>query len=349
MFQQPANGALFAASGDFSIRNGGAAAHGTTITFTARPNMGYRISAWLGDCAGTAATAISCEAVATVDVGAGVTFTDIDECDTNTDDCAADGGICANTEGGFTCSCAVDYVGDGRTCSSDKPVSFLPSPNGALFAESGGVPIFDGGVAKLRARVTFIAAPDAGWQVSMWTGACAGTSVDASAGSAFCEVEAVAAVSVGATFTYIGRCAVPGHLIFGASPNRRCAPPTICPANYVADNDCLPAAPAETGSPAPDLPAAANEPNACERVFGGVMRTAGDGQAVCSNIDRNDTFCIAGSRAAFPCRGLFRHVWKCNTYNRPALNPFFCGARCAGGANAARGRECGVETLDALQ
>ena len=349
LFQQSANGVLFAASGDFSIRNGGAAAHGTTITFTARPNMGYRISAWLGDCAGTAATVISCKAVATVDIGAGVTFTDIDECDTNTDDCAADGGICANTEGGFTCSCAVDYVGDGRTCSSDKPVSFLPSPNGALFAESGGVPIFDGGVAKLRARVTFIAAPDAGWQVSMWTGACAGTSVDASAGRAFCEVEAAAAVSVGAIFTYIGRCAVSGHLIFGAPPNRRCAPPTICPANYAGDNDCLPAAPAETGSPAPDLPAAANEPDACEKVFGGVMRSAGGGQAVCSNVDRNDTFCIAGSRAAFPCRGLFRHVWKCNTYNRPALNPFFCGARCAGGANMARGRDCGVETLDALQ
>ena len=348
-FQPPVNGVLFAASGDFSIRNGGAAAHGTTITFTASPAAGYRIAAWLGACADTAATVIFCEAAATVHVDAGVRFTDIDECETNTHTCAADGGLCANTEGGFTCDCAAGYIGDGRICHADKTVSFRQPANGTLSAESAGVLIPDGGTAAHGTTVTFTAAPDAGWQASMWTGACAGTSVDASAGSAFCEVEAVAAVSVGATFTYIGRCAVSGHLIFGAPPNRRCAPPTICPANYAGDNDCLPAAPAETGSPAPDLPAAANEPNACEKVFGGVMRSAGDGRAVCSNVDRNDTFCIVGSRAAFPCRGLFRHVWKCNTYNRPALNPFFCGARCAGGANAARGRDCGVKILDASQ
>ena len=282
----------------------------------------------------------------------GATFTDIDECATSADNnCAAeaDGGLCANTAGGFTCSCAAGYSGDGRTCDADQTVSFLPSPNGAIFAMGERGSVQDGGLAPRGTTITLIAAPDAGYQVSMWTGACAGTSVDASAARAFCEVVATAHINAGATFTYIGRCATPGHLIFGAPPNRRCAPPTICPANYIADNDCLPAAPAETGSPAPDLPAAANEPNACERVFGGVMRSAGDGQAVCSNVDRNNTFCIAGSRAAFPCRGLFKHVWACNTYNRPALNPFFCGARCAGGANMARGRECGVETLDALQ
>ena len=348
-FQPPVNGVLFAASGDFSIRNGGATAHGTTITFTASPAAGYRIAAWLGACADTAATVIFCEAAVTAHVDAGVRFTDIDECETNTHTCAADGGLCANTEGDFICSCAAGYSGDGMACYPDKTVSFRQPANGTLSAESAGVLIPDGGTAAHGTTVTFTAAPDAGWQASMWTGACAGTSVDASAGSAFCEVEAVAAVSVGAIFTYIGRCAVSGHLIFGAPPNRRCAPPTICPANYAGDNDCLPAAPVETGSPAPDLPAAANEPNACEKVFGGVMRSAGDGRAVCSNVDRNDTFCIVGSRAAFPCRGLFRHVWKCNTYNRPALNPFFCGARCAGGANAARGRDCGVEILDASQ
>ena len=344
-FQPPVNGVLFAASGVFSIRNGGAAAHGTTITFTASPAAGYRIAAWLGACADTAATVMFCEAAATVHVDAGVRFTDIDECETNKHNCAADGGLCANTEGGFTCDCAAGYIGDGRICHADKTVSFRQPANGTLSAESAGVLIPDGGTAAHGTTVTFTAAPDAGWQASMWTGACAGTSVDASAGRAFCEVEAVAAVSVGATFTYIGRCAVSGHLIFGASPNRRCAPPTICPANYAADNDCLPAAPAETGSPAPDLPDAANAPNACERVFGGRLRTAGGGQTVCSNVDRNDTFCIVGSQTAFPCQGLFRHVWKCNTYNRPALNPFFCGERCEGRANTARGRECGQETL----
>ena len=342
------NGTISAAGGGVLLQDGKTAAHGTTITFTAAPAAGFRFSGWFGDCAGAA----SCEVAATLDVSVGATFTDIDECATSADNnCAADsdGGLCANTAGGFTCSCAAGYSGDGRTCEADQTVSFLPSPNGTISAAGGGVPLQDGKTAAHGMTITLVAAPDAGWQVSMWTGACAGTSVDASAARAFCEVVATAHINAGATFTYIGRCAVPGHLIFGAPPNRRCAPPTICPANYAGDNDCLPAAPAETGSPAPDLPDAANEPDACEKVFGGVMRSAGGGQAVCSNVDRNDTFCIAGSRAAFPCRGLFRHVWKCNTYNRPALNPFFCGARCAGGANMARGRECGVETLDALQ
>ena len=342
------NGTISAAGGGVPFQDGKTAAHGTTITFTAAPAAGFRFSGWFGDCAGAA----SCEVAATLDVSVGATFTDIDECATSADNnCAAeaDGGRCANTAGGFTCSCAAGYSGDGRTCEADQTVSFLPSPNGTISVAGGGVPLQDGKTAAHGMTITLVAAPDAGWQVSMWTGACAGTSVDASAARAFCEVVATAHINAGAIFTYIGRCATPGHLIFGAPPNRRCAPPTICPANYAGDNDCLPAAPAETGSPAPDLPAAANEPDACEKVFGGVMRSAGGGQAVCSNVDRNDTFCIAGSRAAFPCRGLFRHVWKCNTYNRPALNPFFCGARCAGGANMARGRDCGVETLDALQ
>ena len=347
-FLPSANGTLSAAGAGVSVQDGDTAAHGTTITFTAAPAAGYRFSGWFGDCAGAA----SCEVLATLDVSVGATFTDIDECATSEDNnCAAEaeGGRCANTAGGFTCSCAAGYSGDGRTCDADQTVSFLPSLNGAIFAMGEGGSVQDGGLAPRGTTITLIAAPDAGYQVSMWTGACAGTSVDASASRAFCEVVATAHINAGAIFTYIGRCATPGHLIFGAPPNRRCAPPTICPANYAGDNDCLPAAPAEAGSPAPGLPDAANEPDACEKVFGGVMRSAGDGQAVCSNVDRNGTFCIAGSRAVFPCRGLFRHVWKCNTYNRPALNPFFCGARCAGGANMARGRECGVEALDALQ
>ena len=62
---------------------------------------------------------------------------------------------------------------------------------------------------------------------------------------------------------------------------------------------------------------------------------------VCSGVDANDTFCIMDSADAFPCRGLLRHILKCNLgYNRVALNPFFCGKTCAGDKPKAVGSEC---------
>ena len=76
----------------------------------------------------------------------------------------------------------------------------------------------------------------------------------------------------------------------------------------------------------------------CEDL-GGELRNA-SGEQVCSRIDINDTFCIPGSAEAFPCRGLYKHVIVCNAgYNRRALNPFFCGEKCADGLRA-RGANC---------
>ena len=81
-------------------------------------------------------------------------------------------------------------------------------------------------------------------------------------------------------------------------------------------------------------------PALCEQLGGNVERTA-NGENVCSGMDRNDTFCIVGAAEALPCRGLFKHVIRCNAdYNRPALNPFFCGAPCGDLPNKARGPQC---------
>ena len=79
--------------------------------------------------------------------------------------------------------------------------------------------------------------------------------------------------------------------------------------------------------------------------LGGVLQTvavSGGNAHVCSEIDANDTFCIVGSRGAFPCRGLFKHVALCNSvHNRPALNPFFCGEKCLpDSSDYACGGEC---------
>ena len=91
---------------------------------------------------------------------------------------------------------------------------------------------------------------------------------------------------------------------------------------------------------APPPPVAMSDTAAECRMLGGEVQIhSATGIRVCSGIDANDTFCLVDSGNAYPCRGLFRHVRTCNDdYNRRALNPFFCGARC--GERAARGDEC---------
>ena len=202
-FQPLVNGTLFAASRGRAIQDGGTAAHGATVIFTASPAAGYRISAWLGACADTAATVMFCEAAATTHVDAGVRFTDIDECETNKHTCAADGGLCANTEGDFICSCAAGYSGDGMACYPDKTVSFQPPVNGVLFAASGDFSIRNGGAAAHGTTITFTASPAAGYRIAAWLGACA----DTAATVIFCEAAATVHVDAGVRFTDIDECA----------------------------------------------------------------------------------------------------------------------------------------------
>ena len=96
---------------------------------------------------------------------------------------------------------------------------------------------------------------------------------------------------------------------------------------------------------APPPPVAMSDTAAECRMLGGEVQIhSATGIRVCSGIDANDTFCLVDSSGAFPCRGLFRHVRQCNDgHNRPALNPFFCGAEC--GEKTARGGECGNPAL----
>ena len=70
-------------------------------------------------------------------------------------------------------------------------------------------------------------------------------------------------------------------------------------------------------------------PETCAELNGSIQ-TVGGGK-VCSDIDISGTFCIVGSRDAFPCRGLFKRVQFCNRLNRPALNPSVCNPTCAAG------------------
>lgn len=56
---------------------------------------------------------------------------DVDECATAVDNCApAPAGVCTNTVGSFTCSCADGYTGDGLTCTTTTTLT-LSLPAGA--------------------------------------------------------------------------------------------------------------------------------------------------------------------------------------------------------------------------
>ena len=104
------------------------------------------------------------------------------------------------------------------------------------------------------------------------------------------------------------------------SSPRRCKPP----ANTT---------PRTLNSPTPDSAKPSAEPS----------KTTGQSPSVCAQLDRAGTFCIVASRDAFPCRGLFKHVIRCNDlHNRPALNPFLCAEKCQDeNANLrARGQRC---------
>ena len=265
-FSPPVNGTLSAASGGDSIQNGGTVVHGATVTFTATPASGYEVSIWTGGCAG--AVGVSCEAVATVNVSAGVEFFEASAAscgrlspakgydDSGAGACEvcssgegvlADGtcGVCPvgqgvladNTcgacpvgegvladsacgvcpvgqvvQGGVCvaiatcdspavlnaetnqCDCPSGYSGVGGVCNADVTVSFSPPANGTLSAASGGDSIQNGGTVAHGATVTFTAAPASGYEVSIWTGGCAG------AVGVSCEAVATANVSAGVEF-----------------------------------------------------------------------------------------------------------------------------------------------------
>ena len=96
---------------------------------------------------------------------------------------------------------------------------------------------------------------------------------------------------------------------------------------------------AEAGEAPP--PVALSDTAAECRMRGGEVRIdSASGTRICLGLDRSGTFCLVDSDDAFPCRGLFKHVRRCNdVYHRPALNAFICGARCDVDETA-RGRGC---------
>ena len=186
--------------------------------------------------------------------------------------------------------------------------------------------------AYAGATLTFRALPATRWDVTAWEGdaeGCAASDLE-------CAVTVAAAGGVFVTVRFGENCAAKNRARGGAdAPDAE-----ICGAclkgygRFGRTGDLC--AEAETG----DFGGIAQRDVCLElRKEEADAPLEGNGR-VCLGVDSNNTFCILDSADGLPCRGLFRHVLKCNVgWNRPALNPFFCGALCAADEQAVGG-EC---------
>ena len=188
--------------------------------------------------------------------------------------------------------------------------------------------------AYAGATLTFRALPATRWDVTAWEGnveGCAAPDLE-------CAVTVAAAGGVFVTVRFGENCAAKNRQP-GGSPSVNGLAPDGCGAcmddygRFGRTGDLC--AEAETG----DFGGIAQQDVCLELQEEADAQLEGNGR-VCSGVDSNDTFCILDSADGLPCRGLFRHVLKCNVgWNRPALNPFFCGAVCSGGEQAV-GKAC---------
>ena len=217
------------------------------------------------------------------------------------------------------------------------------------------------------ATVTFIATPGAGFFVAEWRGEggrCAGGFPAQSGpvdGERECEVvvtlnaqtQMAEDLNVVAVFSKTSRDCAAENRAEHIDPGNPNAPPDtsdhlcgVCAANHsVLRGLCLPV----SGHYDEDE---FTQREVCE-LLGGVasdITVTGNPPVlvgrVCEGADADGTFCILDSpdlRNAdnvFPCRGLFRRVLRCNlAHERPALNPFTCGPKCAANQTA-QGAEC---------
>ena len=208
----------------------------TQVVFTATPDSGFMVSAWVGvdewirsgNCdAGTN----RCEVTVTRDLEVRADFEDLNECGVtsgpNRHHCPSNSS-CVNLDaalGGdrFTCECdnaLLDYDSAARTCSGAREVAISASPNGTVSSTPPA------GELDVETEVIFTATPDFGFMVSVWTGVDEWIrSGNCDAGANRCEVTVTRDLEVRAIFGDLNECD------FTTGPNR-----FDCPADSSCEN-----------------------------------------------------------------------------------------------------------------
>ena len=354
------------------VPSDGTTLRGTTVTFTATPAAGWYVEGWNnGACVNTGAAAtpgVEQECALTADANLLVTATfavarevvfgeglfaslTADGASVASGDTVADGVTIAflatppenhelagwTNNGAEVCvgqnPCVLEADGDldvrAEFASLLRTIVYAALPgDGSGGTLTASVP--SGGTTLRGTTVTFTATPAAGWTLAAWEG----DGADCAAEELECGLSVNRDLFV--TVHFAENCGAknraPGGLGSGFAPGS-CGGCLDGHGLFGLTRDLC--ADAKTGDFG-DIP----QKDVCLKLQGGAgAQLEGDGR-VCSGVDANDTFCILDSADALPCRGLFRHVLKCNVgWNRPALNPFFCGEACEGGEKAVGG-EC---------
>ena len=292
-------------SGDADVRGDEGVMNGATVTFAALPDGGYSLSLWGGICEGVASDS-ECVREVTTDATVSVLFS----C-TDLHAAAAAGNLA-----GLNCVLAAGGDVNARDGMDRTPLHWAAG-EGRLEAAQ-----------RLLTLGAAVNATDADGDTPLTEAAARGHS------AVFALLAALGGRHAGSA---CGASEVPNPS--GASP-----PCVSCGANKVASGglcECDADFGLISGRCVHRENAPAQNRETCAEIFGGdwvdLSAAHGSGKGVCSGIDINDTFCLAGTGSALPCLGLFGHVRDCNLLGRPALDPWHCGRSCAGGkASGAR-------------
>ena len=306
-------------SEDSDVRAGEGILGGATVTFSALPEAGYSLSLWGGICEGAATDADCVRAVAT-DATVSVLFS-----------CTDLHAAAAAGDSARVASCVLAGADVNAPDESGKTPLHLAAGEGHLEAvqklltlgatlnasdDDGDTPLteaLDGGHAEIFNLLAAAGGKHEGAECGVSevpnpdgkTPPCVSCGTDEIISDGICKSCGLGEVVSG------GACECD-------SSHRRIN--EIC----VHETESLP-----------------EDRTTCAEIFGGdwvdLSAEHGVGKGVCSGVDINDTFCLAGTGSALPCLGLFDHVRSCNLLGRPALDPWHCGAACPGGkASGAR-------------
>ena len=307
-------------SGDADLQSGEAVADGAMVTFAALAEDGHELTLWSGACAGDSVSDARCVLAVTMDVTVGAEFGCLDfHASAATGDLA-----------GLGCNAAAGADVNAPDESGKTPLH-LAAGEGHLEA-----------VQKLLTLGATLNASDADGDTPL-TEALGGGHLEI-----FNLLAAAGGMHQGAA---CGALEVP-------NPDRVSPPCVSCEADeIISDGVCESCGLGEVVSGGAcecdsghrrineicvhETDALPEDRTTCAEIFGGdwvdLSAAHGVGKGVCSGVDINDTFCLAGTVSALPCLGLFNHVRSCNLLGRPALDPFHCGKSCAGGkASGAR-------------